>query len=75
MSKLFTIMHAKKPNYKTKLFIECCPLSGKVYIEHYISKLLLVMHWLCESNKHILNNNNKKKTIEVLVITVAIESL
>ena len=33
-----------KPNYK--MFIEPCPLSGKVCTEHYISKLLSVMHRL-----------------------------
>ena len=33
-------------NKITKLFTEPCPLSRKVYTEHYISKLLSVMHRL-----------------------------
>ena len=41
---LFRIIHAR--NQITKLFIEPCPLSRKVYTEHYISKFLPVMHGL-----------------------------
>ena len=67
-------MHAQnqitKPNYV---------LNAVLFLEKYTQNITLVTYcWLCidyESNKHILNNNNKKKTIEVLVIPVAIESL
>ena len=40
------IQNNSSRNKITKLFIEPCPLSGKVYTEHYISKLLSVMHRL-----------------------------
>ena len=40
------IQNNSSRNKITKLFIEPCPLSGKVYTEHYISKLLSVMHGL-----------------------------
>ena len=70
---LFKIVHARDQN--TILFIEPCPLSRKVYKEHYyISKLLSVMYPLPTVQRHI-GDLKKSKKIEVLVTLVAIESL
>ena len=40
------IQNNLRRNKITKLFIEPWPLSGKVYTEHYIRKLVSVMHRL-----------------------------
>ena len=47
------IQNNSRQNQITNLFIESCPLFGKVYKEHYISKLLSAMHRY-ESNRLIL---------------------
>ena len=56
---LFRIIHAR--NQITKLFIEPCPLSGKVFAEHYIGKSLSVMHGLRIEQTHIEDVKKLKK--------------
>ena len=56
------IQNNSRWNKITKLFTEPCPLSRKVYTEHYISKLLSVIHQLRIKKTHIQDLKKLKKS-------------